>query len=155
VVILVPGMGDELQAFKAGLMEIADLFVINKADLEGAEKLKVELEGVLSLSTKQKELPIFMTVASTGDGLAELQEAIGQRLSAFSGEERKRTRKEYVADRLSTIFSLRVTEMVQKTILNPGEWDTLLERLSRREVDPYSVVEAILTRIRGDAHFEA
>jgi len=77
VVVLTPGMGDDVQAIKAGVMEIADLFVINKADLPGVEKARREIEAMLSLG--QRAVPIFQTIATEGAGASELADAIASR----------------------------------------------------------------------------
>jgi len=77
VVVLVPGMGDDVQAIKAGVMEIADIFAINKADRRGAEQTEREIEAMLSLGTAH--VPIFRTVATSGTGVAELAEALAGR----------------------------------------------------------------------------
>ena len=89
VVVLVPGMGDDVQAIKAGIMEVADIFVINKADRPGAEETQREIEGMLSLG--HAAVPIFRTVAVDGTGVAELTDALEarqriSRLHAASGQ---------------------------------------------------------------------
>jgi LAO/AO transport system kinase len=149
LVLLNPGMGDELQALKAGLMEIADIFVINKADHEGAEKLRKEIEAVLSLVQKDRNVPIVSTVASESKGIGILTEEIRKKFEAISDKNRKRMRREYVEHRLSMILSHRILETVQRDFLKPGEWETILEKVSTREVDPYSTMEEILSRLRG------
>ena len=75
IVILVPGMGDDVQTIKAGIMEIANVFVINKADQPGADRLEQELQGMQSLATGE-ETPIVRTIATTGDGIAILADRI-------------------------------------------------------------------------------
>jgi LAO/AO transport system kinase len=75
VVVLVPGMGDDVQAIKAGILEIADIFAINKADQPGADKVEQEIQAMLSLANGRKP-PIVKTVATTGEGIADLLEAI-------------------------------------------------------------------------------
>jgi len=78
LVVLVPGMGDDVQAIKAGMMEIADIFVINKADRPGVEQTANELESMLSLSPESERPPIFRTIASNSTGIPELMNALGQ-----------------------------------------------------------------------------
>jgi LAO/AO transport system kinase len=80
VLVLVPGMGDDVQAIKAGIMEIADVFVVNKADHPGADRVEQEIQGVLSLAHRADgwQPPIVRTVATEGKGIAELLEAIGK-----------------------------------------------------------------------------
>ena len=76
IVVLVPGAGDEVQALKAGIMEIADIFVVNKADREGADRVVSAIESYLSLESKADRPPIVKTVATTGSGIPELLDAI-------------------------------------------------------------------------------
>jgi LAO/AO transport system kinase len=80
-VVLVPGMGDDVQTFKAGIMEIADIFVINKADQPGADRVERELEAMLSVSVGSKPA-IVKTVATTGEGVAELLEIVSHHAPA-------------------------------------------------------------------------
>jgi len=84
VVVLVPGMGDDVQAIKAGIMEIADIFVINKSDQPGADRMQNEIQGMLSLTGGERVPPILRTTATTGAGITELLEVVG-RASACHG----------------------------------------------------------------------
>src|SRR4029077_4424383 len=89
IVVLVPGMGDDIQALKAGIMEIGDIFVINKADRPGVEKMERAVQAVLSLAHREDgwQPPIVRTVATQGDGIAELVEAIGRCHDYFRNSE--------------------------------------------------------------------
>ena len=80
VLLLVPGLGDDIQTFKAGVMEIADLYVINKADRPGADRVEQEVTAMLSLATRPDgwRPPIVKTVATTGQGMAELVKALDE-----------------------------------------------------------------------------
>ena len=86
VVVLVPGMGDDVQAIKAGIMEIADVFVINKADQPGAERTEREIQGMLSLGGDGLSTPIIRTVALDGTGVGELVAAV---VEAATGQARR------------------------------------------------------------------
>jgi LAO/AO transport system kinase len=153
VVTLVPGTGDEVQALKAGIMEIADIFVVNKADREGADRTAASIETMLSLEEWPADAwrpPVLRTVATTGSGLADLVAAI-DRFRAASGAglgERRRARVEW---RLREILEQRLMRHVEDSVLAPGEFQSLLLRIASRQVDPYGAAESILGRMAGSA----
>lgn len=147
VVVLVPGMGDDIQAIKAGIMEIGDIFVINKADREGVNATEKELEALLSLALREDawEPPIVKTVATEGRGIQELAAAIESyrkfHLEAKSGDGRRRA-----------IARWRILELLrERLVAQTLESDSASEKLDRltgevasRQRDPYSAVEEIL-----------
>jgi LAO/AO transport system kinase len=148
IVTLVPGTGDEVQALKAGIMEIADIFVVNKADREGAERLVSAVEANLALQTYgdgEWRPPILKTVATTGQGVPELVASISmfrehsQRTQAV----RRRTRSEY---RLRELVSHRFMEHLERDVLETGELGTVVDRIASRELDPYSAADDLLNR---------
>ncbi len=148
IVTLVPGTGDEVQALKAGIMEIADIFVVNKADREGAERLVSAVEANLALhhyDSGEWRPPIVKTVATTGQGIPELVEAIAQFRTHSQGVQasRRRTRSEY---RLRELVSQRFMDHLERQVLSPGELGTIVDRLATREVDPYSAANDLLRR---------
>jgi LAO/AO transport system kinase len=148
VVALVPGTGDEVQALKAGIMEIADIFVVNKADREGADRLASAIESNLSLHSYRPEEwrpPIVKTVATTGGGVRELWETIVRfrEHRARAGARRRRTRGEF---RLRELVAQRFVERLDRDILRPGEWEAIVDRIAERELDPYSAADAMLER---------
>jgi LAO/AO transport system kinase len=156
IVTLVPGAGDEVQALKAGIMEIADIFVLNKADREGADRLASAIETNLSLRTYREDEwrpPIVQTVATSGQGVAQLVEAI----SAFrahaeqdGGPERasaRALRRRGRADqRLRELISQRFVERLEREVLAPGEWASVVDRVAAREIDPYAAADELLKR---------
>jgi LAO/AO transport system kinase len=150
VVTLVPGTGDDVQALKAGIMEIADIFVVNKADRDGADRLVTSVESNLSLhayAAGDWRPPIVKTVATTGDGVPALMEAIGQfRAHAQGGQgTRRRSRAE---SRVREILSERLMAHLERR-LAPGELAGAVERVASREIDPYTAAEQLLTRVAG------
>jgi LAO/AO transport system kinase len=151
IVTIVPGAGDEVQALKAGIMEIADIFVVNKADREGADRTVASIESLLSLQTFGAQdwcPPIVKTEATTGKGVGELLDAIERfrtHTSAAQGE-RRRARAEW---RVRELIAQRFVRHVEGKVLGPGEFDTILDRIARRELDPYTVVDEILERALG------
>jgi LAO/AO transport system kinase len=153
VVTVVPGTGDEVQALKAGIMEIADVFVVNKADRDGADRTAASIETMLSLEPWPAEAwrpPVLRTVATTGAGVAELVETIGRFRERTGGAltTRRRSRAEW---RLREILSRRFMDHVEHDVLAPGELDALLDRIAAREVDPYGGAESVFQRTVGGA----
>jgi LAO/AO transport system kinase len=148
IVVLVPGTGDDVQALKAGIMEIADIFVVNKADREGADRMVTAVESNLALQSFPEgewRPPILKTEASTGRGVAELAAAI-QRFRAHTAgrqDERRRARGEF---RLRELLTHKFLEHVERSVLAPGELESVLLQIARREMDPYSAAAGILAR---------
>jgi LAO/AO transport system kinase len=148
IVTLVPGTGDEVQALKAGIMEIADIFVVNKADREGADRLVAAVDANLALHTYQSgewRPPVVKTVATTGAGVAELVAAIEQ-FRAHAAETqltRRKTRGEY---RLRELVSQRFMDHLERHVLKAGELAQMVERIATREVDPYTAAADLLSR---------
>jgi LAO/AO transport system kinase len=148
VVILVPGTGDDVQALKAGIMEIADIFVVNKADRDGADRLTAAIDSNLALQTYtagEWRPPIVKTEATTGRGVPELWSAIGRfrQHSAGTRARRLRARHEF---RLRELLTHRFLDHVERRVLAPGEFEALLDRIAARDLDPYSAVTTILGR---------
>jgi len=161
VVVLVPEAGDTIQAMKAGLLEIADVFVVNKADREGADALVSAIEANLALHSygaDQWRPPILETVATTGQGVAELVATIwrfradaerdrepgGARGNGLRTEvARRRTRSEY---RLRELVSHRFMEHLEREVLAHGELGAIVDRIVAREVDPYTAAHDLLER---------
>ena len=148
VVVLVPGMGDDIQAIKAGLMEIGDIFVINKADREGVFATEKELQSLLSLAERRDGWipPIVKTIAIENKGINDLAEAI----EAFRNSQLKTTLS---TDRRRAIARWRIVELLREQlvtrVLQSEEASAKLERLAEevatRQRDPYSAVEEFLT----------
>jgi LAO/AO transport system kinase len=150
VVVLVPGMGDDIQAIKAGIMEIGDVFVINKADREGVLRTQKELEALLSLAHRPDMWvpPIVRTVATEGKGVEDLAAAIDS-YNEFNkqGGDSGLVRKQAIA-------RWRLIELLQERLLDDlmanngtGELvDKLASEIAEKRTDPYSAVEKILER---------
>jgi GTPase len=152
VVTLIPGTGDEVQALKAGIMEIADVFVVNKKDREGADRLVASVETVLNLRTwddGEWRPPILLTQATTGTGVAELLEAVTtfRARPGAAGATRHRTRAEF---RLKDLLMRRFLAHVQARILAADELTTLVDQIASRQLDPYSAAATVLARSLKD-----
>jgi LAO/AO transport system kinase len=155
IVTLVPGAGDEVQALKAGIMEIADVFVVNKGDREGADRLVSAVEGTLALhnyGAGDWRPPIVKTVATSGSGVPELIRAIEQ-FRAHAGaqtparaEARRRVRAEH---RLRELVTQGFLDRLERRVLAPGELADVAARIAAREIDPYSAAASLLARGRA------
>ncbi len=145
VVVLVPEAGDTVQAMKAGLLEIADIFVVNKADRDGAQRIKTELEQMLHLRPPDGwEVPVLMTVATAGQGIGEVLGAIDahRRHLAESGLGDRRD----AAGRQSEFVSVLRDELTRRveSALRDGPLARLLTKVERGEIDPYgAALEAV------------
>ena len=153
IVVLVPGTGDDVQALKAGIMEIADIFVVNKADRDGADRMVTAIESNLALQAfgaGQWRPPIVRTEATSGVGVAELWTAIRAFRAHTAGTRHRRlaARQEY---RLRELLARRFLAHVESHVLVPGEFDALVARIAAREVDPHSAANAVMARALGQA----
>ncbi len=148
IVLLVPGTGDEVQALKAGIMEIADIFVVNKAEREGADRLVSAIESSLSLhayAPHEWRPPIVKTIATTGAGVTDLVQAIAafrsQSQSALAA--RRRQRGEH---RLRDLVSQRVMSRLEQSAWGQGELTSMVDRVSSRDVDPYTAADQLVEK---------
>lgn len=152
IVVLVPGLGDEVQALKAGIMEIADLFVVNKADRDGADRLASEIEMMLSLTgeTKGDRPPVVRTVASASQGIDELAKIIEEVRSRReqSGQLAERRRERLLRQFESQVEGL-LREKVRRRIDALDSSLRLRERVQNREIDPYSAADETLEGIQS------
>jgi LAO/AO transport system kinase len=147
IVVLVPGTGDDVQALKAGIMEIADIFVVNKCDRDGADRMVTSIESNLALQhfgDGEWRPPIVKTQATTGQGIAELWETIKAFRAHSAGKRAKRlqARNEF---RLRDLLTHRFMEHVETTT-GGSALEALIERISKREVDPYTAASDILSK---------
>ncbi len=150
VVVLVPGMGDDIQAIKAGIMEIGDIFVINKADRDGVYSTEKELEALLSLSAREDgwQPPIIKTIATENKGIDDLAAAIeGYQDFHFKtdlGTQRKRAIARW------RILELLRERLLARTLASDSASDTLdrlAEEVATRRRDPYSAVEELIKAV--------
>jgi LAO/AO transport system kinase len=142
VVVLIPGYGDDVQTIKAGIMEIADVFAINKADLPGAERLEGEIRSVQGLADSSEPMAeVFRVVATTGNGVAEL-------LAAIDSVTKKRDNSQKQIAK----WTARLQEMLSARMLADipdDEWKRLAEHVAKRIEDPHTTIEKLRMRILG------
>lgn len=148
IVVTMPDAGDEVQAMKAGIMEIGDVFVVNKADRSGAERAVSEIEGMLALREFKEDVwspPVLKTQATTGDGVSDLLETVNRfREESSESQERRRERVHF-----------RLTELLQHTFIQRLEKQEhcrilvrdAVERVAKGEVDPYTAAADIMERV--------
>jgi len=148
IVVLVPGMGDEIQAIKAGIIEIGDLFVINKCDREGTDKMERDLRMVLEMGRKHEdgwEPPIFKTDAILGKGIVELIFGIYRHKQAL--EQSKGFKKKLREKMKATFLEILKTEVMAhfvERIEKEGQWESIIEDLVEKRIDPYSLAERLM-----------
>lgn len=146
VVICAPGLGDEIQAIKAGIMEIADIFVVNKADRENANKAVMDIQAILKLNNKEKawNTPVLKTVALTGEGVPQLIEKIEEHKRFLKKEkERKRSLEKAEAELVEAIKE-KVVSSIINDLKKEGKLEGFLQKILEKETDPVSVAEKIL-----------
>jgi LAO/AO transport system kinase len=173
VVVLVPGMGDDIQAIKAGIMEIGDIFVINKADREGVERTERELIALLEMSERSSgappraaagqmaqdqmaqvqaqgwKPPIIRTVATQNKGITEFVEAIENFAAFRRGQAASLERRTGAAqNRILELLRDRLLRRALDEALAPGQLQELAAQVAARRRDPYSIVEEIAGKIR-------
>jgi LAO/AO transport system kinase len=148
IVLLVPGAGDDLQAIKAGVMEIGDIFVVNKADREGADRVVQGVASNLALKTydaSEWKPPILKTEATTGTGVEALWKEVG-RFRDWASAPRQERREQRQLSRLRDALAFSFLRHLDD-VLPPGDFNRYVEAVASRARDPYSVVQEIMSRV--------
>jgi LAO/AO transport system ATPase/methylmalonyl-CoA epimerase len=152
VVVLTPGMGDDIQAIKAGLMEVADLFVVNKADRDGADRVVQEILQMLELGEHGAWIPpVVKTVATTGAGLDELIEKLEEHRSFLQGPDGARRKRERTRIRIEGLIREDFLRRVKSLGGDHGALDEAASRVQRRSEDPIRAARALVSRIDRDS----
>jgi LAO/AO transport system kinase len=150
IVILVPGLGDDIQAIKAGIIEIGDLFVINKCDRDGTDKVERDLRLVLEMGRRREdgwEPLIFKTEAISGKGIFELVYGIYRHKQALEQNKllerklRERTKTAFLEILESEVMAHFIEKMEKE-----GEWEKIIDDLMNRRIDPYSLAEKVMAQ---------
>jgi LAO/AO transport system kinase len=144
LMVMVPGLGDDIQTMKAGIMEIGDVFAINKSDLPGADRTKIELEAMLSfLPPKEWRPPVRMVSATEKEGLKELVEAIDEHRTFQEKNKRlEERRKRNVQEALLAILR---DKMVAR-VTSDDRYKRLLEEMVKKEIDPYEAARQLMQK---------
>ena len=150
LVVLVPGLGDAIQTLKAGVMEIADIYVVNKADRSGLEQTIAEIESLIDITCdgKDRKIPVLSTVAKKSKGIVELLQEIDNHKDYL-----KKTKVFDTQRRLR--YEAELVEIIRKRLMNfifdestfKGKVETLVGKISKKEIDPYSAADEILGKI--------
>jgi LAO/AO transport system kinase len=151
VVVTVPGMGDDIQAIKAGILEIADIFVVNKADRPGADQTAAELRMLLSLDEHRREhawhVPILKTNAQTGEGVPALADKLDEHLESLraTGQLAARSGQQARSEMLALLHQVLLARIAGT--IGQEEWDRLVASVVDRTRDPYTTAEELARRI--------
>ena len=144
LLVLVPGMGDEIQAMKAGVMEIGDIFVVNKKDLDGADKLRAEIDYVLSIKYMddlENKNPIVMVAAKENDGVELLSETVYDYFNKIDSEGAlEMKRKKRIEKELKKIFSEKISAIVDLHVEFYKNIDKWSELIYNKQAKPYNLV---------------
>ena len=145
VVVTVPGLGDEIQAIKAGIMEIADVFVVNKADRPGVERAVRDLQFALELAEESRRAtPIVKTVASRDEGLEELRSSLDRSYAALKASgELERRRFSHLRLRVESLLERRILTLARESL----DLEAELANASKHKEDPYTVADRIFRRV--------
>jgi LAO/AO transport system kinase len=150
VVVLTPAGGDEVQAMKAGIMEVADVLVVNKADLPGADALVAQLQAVVEDAAGGGEkTPILRTVATKPEGIAELADAIDEhRRRLETSGELERQRRERARRQVLALAGRRLLEEILRATESDGRLDEVVGAVARRELDPDTAAQRLIEAAR-------
>lgn len=150
LVVLVPGLGDDIQAIKAGILEIGDVFAINKADRDGCDKLNVEIEMMLDLDGRPRTWrpPINRTIASRDEGVIELIESLESHFEHLRQTGELETRRQArTRDEILGMLEEQIGRFVSRTIVPSDTFKAGLAEVEKRENDPYSLVNSLVAKI--------
>jgi LAO/AO transport system kinase len=145
-VVLVPGMGDDIQAIKAGILEIADVFVINKADRPGADKVAADLDAMMALVSPAAQVrpPIFRTIATSGEGVAALRDGLLAYVASAGAETRAKRRWERAEMRFLGVLTERFVRDVRARLLPGPRFAEIVSEIADRRLDPYTAADRVL-----------
>jgi len=151
VVLFAPGLGDEIQAIKAGIMEIGDIFVVNKADRANADKAVMDIQAMLQLNNKERTWTptVLKTTALTGEGVLQLMKKIEEH-SLFMRKklERKRSLEKAEAELVEAIKE-KVANSIIKELRREGKLEDFLQKILQKKVDPASIAEKLVNKKFG------
>jgi len=146
LVLLAPGMGDAIQAVKAGVLEIADVFVINKADRPGADKVAADLDAMMGLVPQAAAVrpPVFRTIAVSGEGIPALRDGLMAFVAATEGDRRAERRRERAEMRFLGVLVERFVRDVRSRILPGARFQEIVSAIAARRIDPYTAADDVL-----------
>jgi len=147
LVVCVPGQGDAIQAIKAGIMEIADVFVVNKADRDGADQLVMDIESMLELDEDlgKSKPPIIRTVAVKGEGVIDLVDKTLEFVTGLGN--RPRWNEERIRVELLGLVEKQITDRIKHAWEKNGRLDSAVSQVLNQEKDPYSIVQEVMVKL--------
>ncbi len=149
LVVLMPGQGDDIQISKAGIMEIANIFVLNKADSPGIEVVERQVEALLELNpNKGKRPPIIRTIATTGKGIHTLVEKVIDLVENEDIGLKEARKRKQIASGLKDIITVGIYQKVWKDI-GKSEWDRMVDSIFQHRIDIYTAADEAIKRIKG------
>ncbi len=148
VVVLIPGMGDDVQSLKAGIMEIADVFAVNKADRDGADRVEKEIRAMQSLGTPNAWVaPVVKTVGTTGEGISDLFAAVNQRRQWLAEDGRlEARRKVWWKQRMEGMLRQALMDQARAHGISDTEFEAHAERVAAGSEDPYKLIPALVAQ---------
>ncbi|MFO8163260.1 MAG: methylmalonyl Co-A mutase-associated GTPase MeaB [Thermodesulfobacteriota bacterium] len=152
IILLVPGMGDDVQALKAGILEIGNIFVINKADREGADRTVNDIRLMIEMDEKRYKdgwkPPILTAQAAFGKGITEILDEIDRHHKFLQSSEKIKSMHKYEKARndLSEMIKAKIIHDVFDEIINSGEFETTLQSIVDGEIDPYTACDSIVSK---------
>jgi LAO/AO transport system kinase len=150
IVVSVPGLGDEIQAIKAGILEIGDLFVVNKADRDGADETARELEIMLSMSQQDQAWtpPIIKTIATKNEGISELVDKVFEHKTYLKESDHLSIRRRIQTEHhIKDVLREETVRMMFRVLGGEKEFDKLVRKVVERELDPYTAVEQMMEKV--------
>ncbi|MHA1834668.1 MAG: methylmalonyl Co-A mutase-associated GTPase MeaB, partial [Candidatus Baldrarchaeia archaeon] len=153
LVVLCPGLGDEIQILKAGIMEIGDIFVVNKADRENADETAMQIEDMLNMAStiRFNETgwipPVVKTSAIHNVGISELIDRIEEHWRFLNRMNRDAYFRKRVEQDIIEAVQSKIEQMALNHIMKNGEYDELIKRVTNKEIDPYTAADIILNSI--------
>jgi LAO/AO transport system kinase len=148
LVVLTPDAGDEIQAFKAGIMEIADIFVINKADHPGADKMERQLRAMLDLGLPDKDKPsVIKTVATKGQGTDGMLSEVDRLMEKRDRRLQEIRRKRLLAWMLRDVIREKIDQLISRDIPD-SVFEEYVDQIYHRRTDPYTVADRLISRLK-------
>lgn len=148
VMVMVPGLGDDIQSLKAGIMEIGDVFAVNKSDLPGADRTRIDIQNMLSFLPEKDWIPSLTMVSVLQDtGIVELAEAVDQHREYLDrGERLKQRRRRNLRHELIDLLY----DSLYKRLVSQGNFDHYVEQIESKALDPYTAMEQLLADLRSE-----
>jgi LAO/AO transport system kinase len=147
IVVDVPGSGDDIQAIKAGIMEIADIFVVNKSDYPGADKKVAEINAMLDIDSRERQWrpPVLLTNSRTGDGIEELANKLLDHLKYLKDSGLlKQKGLQRSREELQSIMKYKLTQELSHKLQGRPEYEKAIKLIAERKKDPYTVAEQLI-----------